>query len=120
MKKELERYEKGTRHFKAIVGTITLETNPFGLSEEKLSLKKVSFANSRGKVIANHIYIGKTQATEPLFDIARQGLTNQEVSFYGRILEYKEGVQIYDGLNSIREDVHCKIGYIKDVTIHFK
>jgi hypothetical protein len=40
MKKELEQYEKGTRHFKAIVGTITLDTNHFGLSEEKLSLKK--------------------------------------------------------------------------------
>jgi hypothetical protein len=120
MKKELEQYEKGTRHFKAIVGTITLDTNHFGLSEEKLSLKKVSFANFRSLPIADHIYIGKTQATEPLFDIARQGLTNQEVSFYGRILEYNEGVQIYDGLNSLREDVHCKIGYIKDVTIHFK
>jgi hypothetical protein len=120
MKKELEQYEKGTRHFKAIVGTITLDTNHFGLSEEKLSLKKVSFANFRSLHIADHIYIGKTQATEPLFDIARQGLTNQEVSFYGRILEYNEGVQIYDGLNSLREDVHCKIGYIKDVTIHFK
>jgi hypothetical protein len=97
-----------------------LDTNHFGLSEEKLSLKKVSFANFRSLPIADHIYIGKTQATEPLFDIARQGLTNQEVSFYGRILEYNEGVQIYDGLNSLREDVHCKIGYIKDVTIHFK
>ena len=120
MKKELERYEKGIKHFKAVVGTIVEKTNYYGLKEEVLSLEAVCFMSGRETPIADRVWINKTQGTELLFDIARQGLTNQSVSFYGIILEYNENVQMYDGINLLQKEVHCKIGYIKNAIIHFK
>ena len=78
------------------------------------------FMNGGKKPIADRVWINKTQGTELLFDIARQGLINQSVSFYGIILEYNENVQMYDGINLLQKEVHCKIGYIKNATIHFK
>ena len=38
--------------------------------------------------VADRVFINRNQVTEPLFDMARQGLEN-EISFEGKILEMR-------------------------------
>jgi hypothetical protein len=105
------------KHFKAVIGTVSEELDYFGESKAVLSLHKVYLKSRGGKPVADYVLINKSKATEALFDIARQGLINQEISFYGKILDQKE-VKLYEGMNFLKNESHCKIGYIKNLNIH--
>jgi hypothetical protein len=107
------------KYFKAIIGTITKEFDYFGRPKEVLSLSKVSQITKGNKPVADYIMIDKNKTTECLFEIARQGLINQAISFYGKILDYKE-VQLYDGMSLLQNESYCKIGYIKNLRISFE
>jgi hypothetical protein len=107
------------KYFKAIIGTISEEFDYFGNPKEVLSLDNVCSKTRGNKPVADYVLINKNKSTESLFEIARQGLINQEISFYGKILDYKE-VQLYEGMNFLRNESHCKIGYIKNLNIHFE
>jgi hypothetical protein len=107
------------KHFKAVIGTVSEEVDYFGESKAVLSLHKVYLKTKGDKPVADYVIINKSKVTESLFEIARQGLINQEISFYGKILDYKE-VQLYDGMKFLQNESHCKIGYIKNLNIHFE
>jgi hypothetical protein len=68
--------------------------------------------------VADRVFINRNQVTEPLFDMARQGLEN-EISFEGKILEY-EDLETYDGMNFLGKESRCRIGYVKNLTVCFK
>ena len=107
------------KYFKAVIGVLSKEFDYFGRPKEVLSLNKVSQITKGNKPIADYIMIDKNKTTECLFEIARQGLINQAISFYGKILDYKE-VQLYDGMSLLRDEPYCKIGYIKNLRLHFR
>jgi hypothetical protein len=107
------------KYFKAVIGVLSKELDYFGRPKEVLSLSKVSQITKGNKPVADYIMIDKNKTTECLFEIARQGLINQAISFYGKILDYKE-VKIYDGMNLLQDESHCKIGHIKNLKIHFE
>jgi hypothetical protein len=107
------------KHFKAIIGTVSEELDYFGESKAVLSLHKVYLKTKSDKPVADYVLINKNKSTESLFVIAHQGVVNQEISFYGKILDYKE-VQLYDGMKFLQNESHCKIGYIKKVRIGLK
>jgi hypothetical protein len=56
---------------------------------------------------------------ETLFKLAQKGLENQAVSFDGKITDCRH-VQLYDGMKFLHNESHCKIGYIKNINIHYK
>lgn len=107
------------KHFKAIIGTVSEEVDYFGESKAVLSLHKVYLKTKGDKPVADYVIINKSKVTESLFEIARQGLINQAISFYGKVLDYKE-VQLYEGMKFLQNESHCKIGYIKNLNIHFE
>lgn len=107
------------KHFRAVIGTVSEELDYFGESKAVLSLHKVYLKTKGDKPVADYVIINKSKVTESLFEIARQGLINQEISFYGKILDYKE-VQLYAGIKFLQNESHCKIGYIKNLNIHFE
>lgn len=107
------------KHFRAVIGTVSEELDYFGESKAVLSLHKVYLKTKGDKPVADYVIINKSKVTESLFEIARQGLINQEISFYGKILDYKE-VQLYDGMKFLQNESHCKIGYIKNLNIYFE
>lgn len=107
------------KYFKAVIGVLSKEFDYFGRPKEVLSLSKVSQITKGNKPVADYIMIDKNKTTECLFEIARQGLINQAISFYGKILDYKE-VQLYDGMSLLRDESYCKIGYIKNLRIGFE
>ena len=107
------------KHFRAVIGTVSEELDYFGESKAVLSLHKVYLKTKGDKPVADYVIINKSKVTESLFEIARQGLINQEISFYGKILDYEE-VQLYAGIKFLQNESHCKIGYIKNLNIHFE
>lgn len=107
------------KYFKAVIGVLSKEFDYFGSPKEVLSLNKVSQITKGNKPIADYIMIDKNKTTECLFEVARQGLINQAISFYGKILDYKE-VQLYDGMSLLQNESYCKIGYIKNLRIGFE
>jgi hypothetical protein len=107
------------KYFKAIIGTISEEIDYLGMPKEVLSLRNVYLMNKGSKPVVDYVLINKNKSTESLFDIAHQGVVNQEISFYGKILDQKE-VKLYEGMNFLKNESHCKIGFIKNLTIHFK
>lgn len=107
------------KYFKAVIGVLSKEFDYFGRPKEVLSLNKVSQITKGNKPIADYIMIDKNKTTECLFEIARQGLINQAISFYGKILDYRE-VQLYDGMSLLQNESYCKIGYIKNLRIGFE
>ena len=111
--------ENNYKHFKAVIGVLSEELDYLGMPKEVLSLNEVCLASKGGKPIADYVIINKSKATECLFEIARQGQINQKISFYGKILDYKES-QLYDGMKFLQTESHCKIGYIKNLNIHFE
>jgi hypothetical protein len=106
------------RYFKANIGEVIKEYDIFGQPKEILSLKKARFMAGNKKPVADYVFINKNQVTNPLFDMARQGLKN-EISFEGKILEY-EDLETYDGMNFLGKESRCKIGYVKNLTVCFK
>lgn len=107
------------KYFKGVIGVLSKELDYFGRQKEVLLLEKVFQIAKGNKPVADCIVIDKNKTTECLFEIARQGLINQVISFYGKILDYKE-VKIYDGMNLLKDESHCKIGHIKNLNIHFE
>ena len=107
------------KYFKAVVGVLSKELDYFGRPKEVLSLDKVSQITKGNKTVADCIVVDKNKTTECLFEIARQGLINQAISFYGKILDYKE-VKIYNGMSLLQDESYCKIGHIKNLKIHFE
>ena len=107
------------QHFKATVGAISEEVDYFGNCKEVLSLNKVHLNTKKNNPIADYAVINKNKATETLFEIAQKGLENQAVSFDGKITDCRH-VQLYDGMKFLHNESHCKIGYIKNINIHYK
>ena len=107
------------QHFKATIGTISEEVDYFGNHKEVLSLNKVHLNTKKNNPVADYAVINKNRATEPLFELAHKGSTNQVVSFYGKIMDSRQ-VQLYNGLKFLQNEFHCKIGYIKNLNIHYK
>jgi hypothetical protein len=62
------------RYFKANIGEAIKEFDLFGQPKEILSLKKARFMVGNKKPLADYVFINKNQVTNPLFDMARQGL----------------------------------------------
>jgi len=107
------------QHFKATIGTISEEVDYFGNHKEVLSLNKVHLNTKKNNPVADYAVINKNRATEPLFKLAHKGSTNQVVSFYGKIMDCRH-VQLYEGLKFLQNESHCKIGYIKNLNVHYK
>lgn len=107
------------QHFKATIGTISAELDYFGNFKEVLSLNKVHLNTKKNNLIADYAVINKNKATETLFELAHKGSINQIVSFYGKIMDCRQ-VQLYDGLKFLQNEYHCKIGYIKNLNVHYK
>ena len=119
MKKDLNKGGKHDyRYFKANIGEIIKEFDIFGQPKETISLNKARFMAGNNGPVADRVFINRNQVTEPLFDMARQGLEN-EISFEGKILEY-EDLEIYDGMNFLGKESRCRIGYVKNLTVCFK
>lgn len=107
----------GRQIFTAVIGRIRIKNNYYGLPEETLMLHNLK--NVEGQILTDHIWINKSKNTAILFDIASQGLKNQIVNFSGRITQYSK-TDIYDGMNFHSKKIDYKIGYIKDVLVHFE
>ena len=114
MKYQLKKIKnKGRQCFEATIDRIGSKTNFHGFPEETLLLLDVNIKYT-GEII-DHVWIGKTKNTEPLFDIAKSMTDKIKVSFYRKILEYRKCGQIYDGLKLVGEEIDYKIGYITNV-----
>ena len=107
------------QHFKATIGTISEELDYFGNFKEVLSLDKVYLKTRGDKPVVDYAVINRNKATETLFELAQKGLANQVVSFDGKILDCRH-VQLYEGMKFLHNESHCKIGYIKNINIHYK
>ena len=119
MKKDLNKGGKHDyRYFKANIGEIIKEFDIFSQSKETISLNKARFMAGNNGPVADRVFINRNQVTEPLFDMARQGLEN-EIYFEGKILEY-EDLETYDGMNFLGKESRCRIGYVKNLTVCFK
>jgi hypothetical protein len=115
----IKSISKQHKHFKAIIGTISEELDYFGNFKEVLSLDKVYLKTRGDKPVADYAIINRNKATETLFELAQKGSANQVVSFDGKITDCRH-VQLYDGLKFLYNESHCKIGYIKNINIHYK
>ncbi len=118
MRKELKKImPTGRQIFTAVVGRIGVKNNYHGFPEETLILHNLK--NTEGKILTDHIWVNKSKNTTILFDIASQGLTNQIVTFSGRVMKYTK-TDIYDGMNFRSKRIDYSIGYIKDILVHFE
>ena len=118
-KKKTNNVKSNYQHFKATIGTISAELDYFGNFKEVLSLNKIHLNTKKNNPIADYAVINKNKATETLFELAHKGSINQIVSFYGKIMDCRQ-VQLYDGLKFLQNEYHCKIGYIKNLNVHYK
>jgi hypothetical protein len=118
-KKKTNNVKNNYQHFKATIGTISEELDYFGNFKEVLSLDKVYLKTRGDKPVVDYAVINRNKATETLFELAQKGLANQVVSFDGKILDCRH-VQLYEGMNFLHNESHCKIGYIKNINIHYK
>ena len=118
-KKKTNNVKSNYQHFKATIGTIIEELDYFGNFKEVLSLDKVYLKTRGDKPFADYAIINRNKATETLFELAQKGSANQVVSFDGKITDCRH-VQLYDGLEFLHNESHCKIGYIKNINIHYK
>lgn len=118
-KKKTNNVKSNYQHFKATIGTISAELDYFGNFKEVLSLDKVYLKTRGDKPVADYAIINRNKATETLFELAQKGSANQVVSFDGKITDCRH-VQLYDGLKFLHNESHCKIGYIKNINIHYK
>jgi hypothetical protein len=118
-KKKTSSVKSDYQHFKATIGTISEELDYFGNLKETLLLDKVYLKTRGNKPVADYAVINKNKATETLFELAQRGLANQAVSFDGKIMDCRH-VQLYDGLKFLQNESQCKIGYIKNINIHYK
>ncbi len=118
MKKELKKIMPTARQiFTAVIGRIIIKNTYHGFPEETLILRNLK--NTEGQILTDHILINKSKSTAILFDIASQGLTNQIVTFSGKIMKYTK-TDIYDGMNFRSKRIDYSIGYIKDILVHFE
>ena len=118
-KKKTNNVKSNYQHFKATIGTISEELDYFGNFKEVLSLDKVYLKTRGDKPVVDYAIINRNKATETLFEIAQKGLVNQIVSFDGKIMDCRH-VQLYEGMKFLHNESHCKIGYIKNINIHYK
>mgnify|MGYP003348031837 CR=1 FL=1 len=118
-KKKTHNVKSNYQNFKATIGTISEELDYFGNLKEVLSLNIIHLNTKKNNFVADYAVINKNRATEPLFELAHKGSTNQVVSFYGKIMDCRH-VQLYDGLKFLQNESHCKIGYIKNLNINRK
>ena len=118
-KKKTNNVKSNDQHFKATIGTISEELDYFGNFKEVLSLDKVYLKTRGDKPVADYAIINRNKATDTLFELAQKGLANQVVSFDGKITDCRH-VQLYDGLKFLHNESQCKIGYIKNINIHYK
>lgn len=118
-KKKTNNFKNNYQHFKATIGTISEELDYFGNFKEVLSLDKVYLKTRGDKPVADYVIINRNKASETLFKLAQKGLENQAVSFDGKITDCRH-VQLYDGMKFLHNESHCKIGYIKNINIHYK
>ena len=118
-KKKTNNVKNNYQHFKATIGTISEELDYFGNFKEVLSLDKIYLKTRGDKPVADYAIINRNKATETLFELAQKGSANQVVSFDGKITDCRH-VQLYDGLEFLHNESHCKIGYIKNINIHYK
>ena len=118
-KKKTNNVKNNYQHFKATIGTISEELDYFGNFKEVLSLDKVYLKTRGDKPVADYAIINRNKASETLFELAQKGLANHAVLFDGKIHDCRH-VQLYDGLEFLHNESHCKIGYIKNINIHYK
>ena len=118
-KKKTNNVKSNYQHSKATIGTISEELDYFGNFKEVLSLDKVYLKTRGDKPVADYAIINRNKATETLFKLAQKGSANQVVSFDGKITDCRH-VQLYDGMKFLHNESHCKIGYIKNINIHYK
>jgi hypothetical protein len=118
-KKKTNNVKSNYQRFKATIGTISEELDYFGNFKEVLSLDKVYLKTRGDKPVADYAIINRNKASETLFEIAQKGSANQVVSFDGKIIDCRH-VQLYDGMKFLHNESHCKIGYIKNINIHYK
>ena len=118
-KKKTNNFKNNYQHFKATIGTISEELDYFGNFKEVLSLDKVYLKTRGDKPVADYVIINRNKASETLFKLAQKGLANHAVSFDGKILDCRY-VQLYEGMKFLHNEPHCKIGYIKNINIHYK
>ena len=118
-KKKTNNVKNNYQHFKATIGTISEELDYFGNFKEVLSLDKVYLKTRGDKPVADYAIINRNKASETLFELAQKGLVNHAVSFDGKILDCRN-VQLYEGMKFLHNESHCKIGYIKNINIHYK
>ena len=118
-KKKTHNVKSNYQNFKATIGTINEELDYFGNLKEVLSLDKVYLKTRGDKPVVDYAVINRNKATETLFELAQKGLANQVVSFDGKILDCSH-VQLYEGMKILHNESHCKIGYIKNINIHYK
>ena len=118
-KKKTNNFKNNYQHFKATIGTISEELDYFGNFKEVLSLDKLYLKTRGDKPVADYVIINRNKASETLFKLAQKGLENQAVSFDGKITDCRH-VQLYDGMKFLHNESHCKIGYIKNINIHYK
>ncbi len=118
-KKKTHNVKSNYQNFKATIGTISEELDYFGNLKEVLSLDKVYLKTRGDKPVADYAIINRNKATETLFELAQKGLANQTISFDGKIMDCRH-VQLYDGMKFLHNESQCKIGYIKNINIHYK
>ena len=118
-KKKTHNVKSNYQNFKATIGTISEELDYFGNLKEVLSLDKVYLKTRGDKPVADFAIINRNKATETLFELAQKDLANQAVSFDGKITDCRH-VQLYDGMKFLYNESQCKIGYIKNINIHYK
>jgi hypothetical protein len=118
-KKKTNNVKNNYQHFKATIGTISEELDYFGNFKEVLSLDKLYLKTRGDKPVADYAIINRNKASETLFELAHKGLVNHAVSFDGKIIDCRH-VQLYEGMKFLHNESHCKIGYIKNINIHYK
>ena len=118
-KKKSNSVKSNYQHFKATIGAISEEVDYFGNHKEVLSLNKVHLNTKKNHPVADYAIINRNKATETLFELAQKGLSNQAVSFDGKIMDCRH-VQLYDGMKFLHNESQYKIGYIKNINIHYK
>lgn len=106
------------QYFKGTIGKIVNEIDFKGVPHVMLMITNVVKKTSSRKKFADYALVNKDKTTEFLFELVSSNETKQTVDFQAKVIEYRN-VQLYDGMQFMHHESYCKLGFIKDIHVHF-
>ncbi|MCA9386367.1 hypothetical protein KC717_07015 [Candidatus Dojkabacteria bacterium] len=110
--------DNNLQYFKGTIGKIVNEIDFRGASHEMLMITNVYKQKTPKKQFADYALVNRNKTTEFLFELASNTSAKEIVNFQAKVIEYRN-VQLYDGMNFMHHESYCKLGYLKDLHVHF-